>query len=165
MKSGAANEYLRSKLATHQTTQRVQIFLVALISLVSVVLCAVPSSASPALAGTPTTTSSGGYDATTKSASQTPASEIRVLAKAPSISRPEAVAAAKPFSISAYRTGAKSANGPTSQVLLKSSKQLQSKFKHALDFGVTGNYSRANATKFSEALNRHINNPEVPQEK
>jgi len=49
----------------------------------------------------------------------------------------------------------------TSDVLLNSSKQLQSKFKHAADFGVTGNYSKANAAKFSAALNQHINSSSV----
>ena len=49
----------------------------------------------------------------------------------------------------------------TSDVLLNSSKQLQSKFKHAGDFGVTGNYSKANAAKFSAEINQHINSPGV----
>lgn len=49
----------------------------------------------------------------------------------------------------------------SSDVLLNSSRQLQSKFKHAGDFGVTGNYSKANAAKYSEALNQHINSPAV----
>ncbi|WP_106538141.1 colicin D domain-containing protein [Haloactinopolyspora alba] len=29
--------------------------------------------------------------------------------------------------------------------------------KHAPDFGVTGNYSKANAARFSEAIHQHIN--------
>lgn len=33
--------------------------------------------------------------------------------------------------------------GATSQILLRSPKQLQSKFKHASDFGVAGNYRKA----------------------
>jgi len=49
----------------------------------------------------------------------------------------------------------------SSDVLLNSSRQLQSKFKHASDFGVSGNYSKANAAKYSEALNQHINSPGV----
>jgi Colicin D len=49
----------------------------------------------------------------------------------------------------------------SSDVLLNSSKQLQKKFNRASDFGVTGNYSKANATKYSEALNQHINSPGV----
>ena len=53
------------------------------------------------------------------------------------------------------------AEGATSRVLLRSTQQLQKKFKHAADFGVTGNYSKANATKFSEAINKHINSPDV----
>ncbi len=42
-------------------------------------------------------------------------------------------------------------------VLINSSKQLQAKFKHASDFGVLGNYSKANAGRFSSAINQHIN--------
>jgi hypothetical protein len=45
----------------------------------------------------------------------------------------------------------------SSKVLLNTSKQLQAKFKHADDFGVLGNYSKANAGKFSSAINQHIN--------
>ncbi len=48
-----------------------------------------------------------------------------------------------------------------SDVLLNSSKQLQAKFKHASDFGVAGDYSKANATNFSRALNQHINSSSV----
>ena len=44
-----------------------------------------------------------------------------------------------------------------SSVLLNTSRQLQAKFKHAGDFGVFGNYSKANASKFSSAINQHIN--------
>jgi len=44
-----------------------------------------------------------------------------------------------------------------SKVLLNTSRQLQAKFKHAADFGVSGNYSKANAAKFSAAINQHIN--------
>jgi len=47
----------------------------------------------------------------------------------------------------------------SSNILLNTSKQLQAKFKHAADFGVVGNYSKANAAKFSSALNQHINAP------
>jgi len=36
-------------------------------------------------------------------------------------------------------------------------KQLQKKFKHAIDFGITGNYNTANAAKYSAAINQHIN--------
>lgn len=48
-----------------------------------------------------------------------------------------------------------------SNVLLRTSKQLASKFKHAADFGVVGNYSKANAAAFSRAIHQHINNPAV----
>jgi len=45
----------------------------------------------------------------------------------------------------------------SSNILLNTSKQLQAKFKHAVDFGVVGNYSKANASRFSSAINQHIN--------
>lgn len=38
-------------------------------------------------------------------------------------------------------------------------KQLQKKFKHAADFGVSGNYSPANAAKFQAAIQQHLVNP------
>jgi RHS repeat-associated protein len=47
----------------------------------------------------------------------------------------------------------------SSKILLNSARQLQSKFKHAADFGVVGNFSKANAARFSSALNKHINAP------
>lgn len=34
--------------------------------------------------------------------------------------------------------------------------QLQSKFKHAADFGVTGNYSKETAVQFEQALRSHV---------
>lgn len=40
---------------------------------------------------------------------------------------------------------------------MNSTRQLQSKFKHAADFGVTGPANRANLAQFSSALNQHIN--------
>ena len=49
----------------------------------------------------------------------------------------------------------------SSNVLLNTSRQLQAKFKHAGDFGVVGNYSKANASKFSSAINQHINSTGV----
>jgi len=39
--------------------------------------------------------------------------------------------------------------------------QLQSKFKHADDFGVTGNYNNANAALFDDAIQVHVNSPDV----
>jgi hypothetical protein len=51
--------------------------------------------------------------------------------------------------------------GEASTVLLRTSKQLQAKFKHAKDFGVAGNYSKANAAEFSRAIHQHINRPGV----
>lgn len=47
----------------------------------------------------------------------------------------------------------------SSSILLNTSRKLQAKFKHAGDFGVVGNYNKANAAKFSSALNQHINAP------
>lgn len=38
-------------------------------------------------------------------------------------------------------------------------KQLQSKFKHAKDFGVSGNYNPANARQFEQAIKSHTTNP------
>lgn len=101
------------------------------------------------------------YDAPADSAQRTHRSRTPEHAIDASTSRFEAGDVAKPVSISRSVIAAKTASGPTSQVLLNSSKQLQSKFKHASDFGVPGNYSPANATKFSEALNQHINSPGV----
>jgi len=54
-----------------------------------------------------------------------------------------------------------SAARSSSNVLLNSTKQLQSKFKHASDFGVTGPANKANLSRFSSALNQHINSPGV----
>lgn len=41
------------------------------------------------------------------------------------------------------------------------SKQLQKKWKHAGDFGLSGNFSKANAAKFREAMHKHIDSPGV----
>lgn len=49
----------------------------------------------------------------------------------------------------------------TSGVLLRNQQQLQAKFKHAIDFGVSGNYSKARAAEFSQAIHKHINSPTV----
>jgi|GEM_PF-720049 len=49
----------------------------------------------------------------------------------------------------------------SSNILLNTSKQLQAKFKHAGDFGVAGNYSKANAGRYSSAINQHINSAGV----
>lgn len=45
----------------------------------------------------------------------------------------------------------------SSRILLRTQAQLQSKFKHSADFGVSGNYTGARAAEFSRALHRHIN--------
>ena len=47
----------------------------------------------------------------------------------------------------------------SSKILLNDLKQIQKKFKHAVDFGVKGNYGKENAAKFSSAINQHINAP------
>ncbi|MCL3862100.1 colicin D domain-containing protein [Actinotalea sp. K2] len=54
------------------------------------------------------------------------------------------------------------ANAGTSSVrnvLISQPRQLQAKFGHADDFGVTGNYNSANAARFNEAVFEHINAP------
>jgi len=38
-------------------------------------------------------------------------------------------------------------------------RQAQRKFYHAVDFGVHGQYSRANAERFKEAIVRHVSDP------
>jgi Colicin D len=64
------------------------------------------------------------------------------------------------FAAMFFVTGIEGGAG-SSKVLLNSSKQLQTKFKHAVDFGVQGNYNTVNAGKFSAALNKHINSVDV----
>ena len=39
--------------------------------------------------------------------------------------------------------------------------QIQSKFGHAADFGITGNYSESNALNYANALSNHIDNAQV----
>ncbi len=48
-----------------------------------------------------------------------------------------------------------------STVLGRAPAQLASKFKHAADFGITGNYSKDNAAEFSRAIHGHVNSPGV----
>jgi RHS repeat-associated protein len=59
------------------------------------------------------------------------------------------------------RTIARMLFGPNgaqfSKIAPATSKQLQKKFKHAIDFGVKGNFNKANAGKFNQAIQRHIN--------
>ncbi|GAB2670617.1 hypothetical protein GCM10027036_25110 [Flavihumibacter cheonanensis] len=47
--------------------------------------------------------------------------------------------------------------GATSRILQTTVIQLQKKFKHAIDFGVVGNYSTKRGFEFYSAINRHIN--------
>lgn len=49
----------------------------------------------------------------------------------------------------------------SSQILNATTKQLQAKFKHAADFGVTGNWNKAAAGRFNSAINQHINSAGV----
>ncbi|WP_419698989.1 DUF6443 domain-containing protein [Mucilaginibacter sp. NFX135] len=53
--------------------------------------------------------------------------------------------------------GVTSQSAESSSVLNFTSKSLQAKFKHAIDFGVTGNYNKSAAGEFSAAINQHIN--------
>jgi RHS repeat-associated protein len=46
---------------------------------------------------------------------------------------------------------------PSSKIIHASDKQIQKKFKHAPDFGITGNFSKSNRVKFMSAINQHIN--------
>lgn len=45
--------------------------------------------------------------------------------------------------------------GVRGRVVSHTSKQLQKKFKHAEDFGVSGSYTKENATKFWKAIQQH----------
>jgi hypothetical protein len=38
-----------------------------------------------------------------------------------------------------------------------SDKQLQRKFKHAIDFGIVGNYNQENVARYHQALLAHVN--------
>jgi len=51
--------------------------------------------------------------------------------------------------------------GAANRVLIRTPSQLAAKFKHAKDFGIAGNYSKANAAAFSRAINQHVNSPGV----
>lgn len=48
-----------------------------------------------------------------------------------------------------------------SKILINSTKQLQRKWDKAKIFGIKGTPTKPNLAKFSEALNKHINNPNV----
>lgn len=48
-------------------------------------------------------------------------------------------------------TAATQGTGNSSSVLLNTTKQLHAKFKHAVDFGIEGNYSRTNSARYSSA--------------
>ena len=61
----------------------------------------------------------------------------------------------------AYISKAKEA--PFKKLYKVSDRQLQRKFKHAVDFGVKGNYNKANAKKFDQAIREHINAPDTEE--
>ncbi|MDO6517797.1 colicin D domain-containing protein [Zobellia uliginosa] len=56
----------------------------------------------------------------------------------------------------AFGNSAKAARS-SSQILNTTTRQLQAKFKHAADFGVTGSWNKAAAGRFNSAINQHIN--------
>ena len=49
------------------------------------------------------------------------------------------------------------------QCVLCDLQQLQSKYKHAGDFGVTGNYNSDNAQAFGDAIEQHVNSQDVQE--
>ncbi|UOB16287.1 colicin D domain-containing protein [Abyssalbus ytuae] len=54
--------------------------------------------------------------------------------------------------------GGKGSSGKSSsKILFSSFKQLQKKFKHAADFGISGNFNPSNIIKYRLAINQHIN--------
>ncbi len=60
-------------------------------------------------------------------------------------------------------SGVATGTGAFSNVAPATAKQLQKKFKHAGDFGVSGNYNSANALKFNQAIQKHLNSSETKQ--
>ena len=50
---------------------------------------------------------------------------------------------------------------PSSRIVNTSARQLQKKFKHAIDFGIDGNFNRVNAAQFNSAINKHINSSAI----
>jgi RHS repeat-associated protein len=52
-----------------------------------------------------------------------------------------------------------SANALSNRAFSASLAQLQSKFKHAVDFGVEGNFNSVSASRFADALESHVGNP------
>jgi len=50
----------------------------------------------------------------------------------------------------------------SSRILNTTTKQLQKKYlKHAADFGLSGNWNKTAASKFSSEINQHINSPGI----
>ena len=48
---------------------------------------------------------------------------------------------------------------PPSRHIVFDPSQLQAKFKHAKFFGITGNWNKANAARFRQALEDHVSSP------
>jgi hypothetical protein len=120
------------------------------------------------LAGLLTAVGLLGFTATTASAAGRAAAETRVGASASApaqfIGPIAAVSAVQgrvpwlPEPQFVVATGVAAETAPeASNVLIAAPRQLQAKFKHAADFGVSGNYSKAKASEFSAALFDHIN--------
>jgi len=49
------------------------------------------------------------------------------------------------------------------RILTFTDEQLQKKFKHASDFGISGSYNLENAQRFADILKAHVQNPTVLQ--
>jgi 23S rRNA pseudoU1915 N3-methylase RlmH len=72
------------------------------------------------------------------------------------VKRVEKIVAKKAESLAAAALITQGTNA-TSKIINTSFKQLEKKFKHAIDFGITGNSNRANWIKFHSAINQHLN--------
>lgn len=90
------------------------------------------------------------------------ASAIRLAAKNPVV-RKEAINAAKKagdtfgrFAKKSVQLCSKAWRAIRGRNIKISPQTLQKKFKHANDFGVSGNYSPANAAKFGQAIEKHV---------
>ena len=71
------------------------------------------------------------------------------------------VASGKTFSHEKPDVRVEVAGRGSSRILNTTAKQLQSKFKHATDFGLKGNWNKTAAGKFNSAINQHINSSGV----
>ncbi|MEM9604304.1 MAG: colicin D domain-containing protein [Pseudomonadota bacterium] len=57
--------------------------------------------------------------------------------------------------------GLQSAGAAVNRTINFSTRQIQSKFKHAEEFGVTGPYNKKNAERFKEAIKKHVNDKDT----